>query len=68
MYQITKKQKEIGSFILNFRARYVRSPSLRELARRFNITHQTIYGHLERMEAKGLLKNRVPTRKLKDEY
>lgn len=66
MKQITEKQKEIGRFILNHRARYVKSPTVLEISRKLGRHEKTIYDHIKRMEIKGYLYKMTPKKKLWD--
>lgn len=66
MLLITKKQKEIGKYILNYRAVHVYSPTLATIALKFNRDRKTIYDHIKRMQAKGYLYKMTPKKKLWD--
>ena len=52
---LTKRQKEIVSFIKDYRRKNGISPAQAEIARRFNITNAAVHSHLKRIEKKGIL-------------
>lgn len=65
---ITKRQKDIGAFIINYRAKYKNSPKITDIAKMFKLNNGTIFRHLERMRNKKLLNKNIPTKKLLDVF
>jgi len=53
---LTKKQSEILEFILKFKEKKRRSPTLDEIAKHFGKTVPTIHFHVQALRAKGFLK------------
>ena len=54
----TKKQKEILAFISQFQKEEGFSPTLEEIARHFQISRVTAFGHIRALEKKGGVKKR----------
>jgi SOS regulatory protein LexA len=53
---LTAKQKQILDFILNFKEKFKRPPTLDEIAKNFNKSIPTIHFHIQTLRAKGFLK------------
>lgn len=58
---LTLKQKQILNFIKTFKEKHGRSPTLDEIAKKFNRSIPTIYFHVQALRAKGFL--RIPESK-----
>ena len=52
---LTKKQKPILDFIENYIKENDYSPSLEEVAKRFNLAISTVHGHIEGLKERGYL-------------
>lgn len=51
----TPRQIEVLAFVQEYRVRHQRPPTLRDIGVRFGISRNAAKGHLEALEAKGLL-------------
>lgn len=58
MVRYTKKQKQILEFLAEFQKQHGYSPTLDEMARHFNVSRVTVFGHISALEKKGALQRR----------
>ena len=61
---LTKKQRDVYNFILEFLEKNKMQPSFDQIAEHFNVTKGTIFGHINALQRKEILENRGLSRGL----
>ncbi len=56
---LTRRQRQILDFLVEYSREHGISPTLEEIAEHFGVNKVTVFGHVAEMERKGVLKRRA---------